>query len=250
MEELGEILATRVFGREHEHHACLGSTNDRAAAWLREGGPHGLVVTADTQSAGRGRNGRVWSSPPGGNLYVSLGLRVASARRDLSALGLVVGLGLYEGLSPIEGLGLKWPNDLLIGDRKLAGVLCESRWADEVEVVVGFGINLRREGIDPAVAERAVALEEVRVPGGHVELLARLLGALERRLDAFLMFGFEAHKDAYEEANLQLGTDVRVVSGDEVFEGEALGVDDAGALRVRCEDGVRVVHAGDVSRVR
>ena len=69
-------------------------------------------------------------------------------------------------------------------------------------------------------------------------------------VDAFLMFGFEAHKDAYEEANLQLGTDVRVVSGDEVFEGEALGVDDAGALRVRCEDGVRVVHAGDVSRVR
>ena len=136
MASLGEVLTSRTFGRTHEHHGSIGSTNDRAAAWLREGGPHGLLVTADTQSAGRGRNGRVWSSPPGGNLYASLGLRVVSARRDLSALGLVVGLALYEGLGPIEGLGLKWPNDLLIGERKLAGILCESRWADEVEVVV------------------------------------------------------------------------------------------------------------------
>ncbi len=247
---LGDSLNTRVFGRAHEHHDTLGSTNDRAAAWLREGGPHGLLVTADAQTAGRGRNGRVWSSPPGHNLYVSLGLRVASARRDLSAVGLAVGLALYEGLGPVPGLGLKWPNDLLIGDRKLAGILCESRWGTDVELVVGFGLNVRREGIDPAVADVAVALDDVDVHEGRVTLLARLLGALQGRLDGFLIMGFDGMRDAYERANLQIGTRVRVNSGAEVFEGMALGIEDSGALRVQTDAGQRVVHAADVTRAR
>jgi len=247
---LEEALQTRVLGRAHEHHGSLASTNDRAAAWLREGGPHGLVVTAETQTAGRGRNGRVWSSPPGGNLYASVGLRVASPRRDLSALGLIVGLGLYEGLGSIAGLGLKWPNDLMVGERKLAGVLCESRWGEQVEVVVGFGINLRREGIDPAVAEGAVALDELGLSEGRGVLLGRLLGSLERRLDAFLITGFEDHRDAYEAANVQLRRRVRVESGDTVFVGEAKGVDESGALIVGTETGDQVVQVGDVTRAR
>lgn len=247
---LSESLSTRVFGRAHEHHASVDSTNDRAAQWLREGGPHGLVVTAQTQRAGRGRNGRVWSSPAGGNLYVSVGLRVRSARRDLSALGLVVGLGLHEGLGPIDGLGLKWPNDLLVGERKLAGVLCESRWADDVEVVVGFGLNVRREGIEPSVLPRAVALDELGVSTAPVVLLARLLESLERRLDDFLMLGFDHHRQAYLDANVQIGGRVRVVSGEDVFEGVATDIDDGGALRVDTGDGVRTVRAGDVTRVR
>ncbi len=252
---LGASLQTRVVGHAHEHHASVSSTNDRAAAWLREGGPHGLVVSAETQTAGRGRNGRVWSSPPGHNLYVSIGLRVASARRDLSAVGLAAGLGLYEGLAARLGdgrprLGLKWPNDVLIGDRKLAGVLCESRWGAAVELVVGFGLNVRRDGIDPALVDVATALDEVDVRPGRVALLAGLLAAVESRLDAFLMVGFEPMRAPYERANVQLGTRVRVTSGTEVFEGLALGVDEGGALRVRTGDGERVVRAADVTRAR
>ncbi|MBV1857506.1 MAG: biotin--[acetyl-CoA-carboxylase] ligase [Nannocystaceae bacterium] len=247
---LGDSLATRVFGRAHEHHDTLASTNDRAAAWLREGGPHGLVVTADAQSAGRGRNGRVWSSPPGHNLYVSLGLRVASARRDLSAVGLVVGLALFEGLGSVPGLGLKWPNDLLIGERKLAGILCESRWGTDVELVIGFGINVRGAGIDPTLDDIAVALDEVGVHEGRVALLAGLLAALQGRLDGFLILGFDGMRQAYERANLQIGTRVRVSSGADVFEGMALGVEDSGALRVQTDAGERVVHAADVTCAR
>ncbi|MGH1344732.1 MAG: biotin--[acetyl-CoA-carboxylase] ligase [Nannocystales bacterium] len=250
LRRLGDALHTRVFGHAHEHHQSLSSTNDRAAAWLREGGPHGLVVTADTQTAGRGRNGRVWNSPPGHNLYVSLGLRVASARRDLSAVGLAVGLALYEGLGAVPGLGLKWPNDLLVGDRKLGGILCESRWGADVELVVGFGLNLRREGIDPGLEDVAIALDEVGVHLGRTTLLARLLAALQARLDGFLIVGFDSMREAYEQANLQVGTRVRVTSGAEVFEGMALGIDDAGALRVQTEAGLRVVHAADVTRAR
>lgn len=243
-------LSTRIFGHAHQHHGTLGSTNDRAAQWLREGGPHGLVVTADAQTAGRGRNGRSWSSPPGHNLYVSVGLRVASARRDLSAVGLAAGLGLYEGLGAIEGLGLKWPNDLLVGERKLAGVLCESRWGEQVELVIGFGLNVRRAGIDASVADVAVALEEVGGETERVPLLAGLLARLEARLDAFLLFGFEPVREAYLAANVQLGTRVRVVSGQDVFEGLAEDIDDDGALRVRTDEGVRVVRAADVTRAR
>ncbi len=248
--ELGASLQTRTYGRAHEHHECLGSTNDRAAAWLREGGPHGLVVTAGAQSAGRGRLGRVWSSPPGSGLYVSLGLRVPAPRQDLSAIGLAVGLGLFEGLGDVKGLGLKWPNDLLVGERKLAGILCESRWGAEVELVVGFGLNVRRAGIDPAVADNAVALEELCGPQARVALLARLLAALEGRLEGFLLRGFGLMSDAYAQANVQNGRDVRVVSGSETFEGVARGVDDFGALLVDTDAGRRVVHAADVTLVR
>lgn len=250
LRQLGNVLHTRVFGRAHEHHETLASTNDRAAAWLRDGGPHGLVVTADAQTAGRGRNGRVWNSPPGHNLYVSLGLRVGSARRDLSAVGLAVGLALYEGLGAIPGLGLKWPNDLMIGDRKLAGILCESRWGTDVELVVGFGLNVRREGIDPGLADVAIALDDLDVHEGRVPLLARLLAALQARLDGFLIMGFDGMRDAYAQANLQIGTRVRVTSGAEVFEGTALGIEESGALRVQTETGERVVHAADVTRAR
>lgn len=250
LRSLRASLSTRIVGHAHEHHATLGSTNDRAAAWLREGGPHGLVVTADTQSAGRGRNGRTWCSPTGGNLYVSVGLRVASARRDLSAVGLAVGLGLYEGLGELEGLGLKWPNDVLVGERKLAGVLCESRWGEEVELVVGFGVNVRRDGIDPAVVEIAACLEDAGGQTQRVPLLASVLGRLEARLDAFLIFGFEPLREAYLRANVQIGTAVRVDAGSEVFEGVAEDVDDDGALRVRTDNGLRTVRAADVTRAR
>ncbi len=244
------VLGTRVLGRAHEHHDALGSTNDRAAAWLREGGPHGLVVTADAQTAGRGRNGRAWSSPPGHNLYVSVGLRIASGHRDLSAVGLAAGLGLYEGLGPLDGLGLKWPNDLLVGERKLAGILCESRWGADVELVVGFGINVRREGIDPALAPGAVALDELGISTPRAVLLAGVLRALEVRLDGFLIVGFEPLREAYLAANVQIGTRVRVTAGAEVFEGDAATIDDDGALVVQTSAGERTVHAADVTRAR
>ena len=94
-------VQTRAFGRAHEHHDVLGSTNDRAAAWIGEGAPHGAVVTADAQTEGRGRRGRVWASPPGENLYASVVLRPDAVRRDFGAIGLAVAVGIAEGL-PID----------------------------------------------------------------------------------------------------------------------------------------------------
>ncbi|MEZ4454886.1 MAG: biotin--[acetyl-CoA-carboxylase] ligase, partial [Nannocystaceae bacterium] len=129
---LGERLTTRAFGRAHEHHAAIASTNDRALAWAAEGAPQGALVTADRQVEGRGRRGRAWASAPG-DLAFSLVFRPgsygpgrASGGDRWGALGLAVGVGVREGLAPwLREVELKWPNDLRVGGRKLAGILCE-----------------------------------------------------------------------------------------------------------------------------
>src|SRR5690606_17365021 len=106
--QLAELLTTARLGRAHEHHASLSSTNDRALAWLAEGAPDGALVTADHQSAGRGRLGRVWSSPVGRDLYASLILRPGVSPRGFGALALAVGVGLREGLLAAFGGAEAW----------------------------------------------------------------------------------------------------------------------------------------------
>ncbi|MFV8750477.1 biotin--[acetyl-CoA-carboxylase] ligase [Nannocystaceae bacterium ST9] len=254
--ELASLLTTTRLGRTHEHHAELGSTNDRALAWLASplGPPDGTLVTADAQTAGRGRLGRVWSSPAGRDLYASVVLRCGRPPVGLGALSLAVGVGLREGLlrglAGVEGLpalGLKWPNDLLLGERKLAGILCESRWrGGEVDVVVGFGVNVHRrlDEFDPELRERAtsVALHvgEDRRPG-RAALLAAILHELEHWLDRFFVGGFAAIRSHYEPHSVVLGREVWVdrpsAAGVERIAAIAIGLDVDGALRVRAREG-------------
>lgn len=159
-----------ALGQPREHHASLPSTNDRALAWAREGAPHGAMVTADAQTAGRGRLGRRWDSPPGAGLYVSLVLRPAEVvvgrgwDPRWAALGLAVGLGLREGLARwVPDALLKWPNDLLVRGHKLAGVLCETRWQGSTpDIVVGFGVNVAQREFPAELRATSLALELAR----------------------------------------------------------------------------------------
>jgi BirA family biotin operon repressor/biotin-[acetyl-CoA-carboxylase] ligase len=254
--ELASLLTTTRLGRTHEHHAELGSTNDRALAWLAAptGPPDGTLITADAQTAGRGRLGRAWSSPAGRDLYASVVLRCGRAPTGFGALSLAVGVGLREGLLRALGdvrdlprLGLKWPNDLLLGERKLGGILCESRWrGGEVDVVVGFGINVhrRRDEFEPELRERATSLAlhlaDDRRPG-RAALLAAILHELERWLERFFTGGFAAIRSHYEPHCVVLGREVRVdrpsADGTERIAALALGLDPDGALRVRPREG-------------
>ena len=254
MSELaGLSFGTRWLGRPHEHHAALASTNDRALAWARAGAPHGALVTADAQTAGRGRLGRAWASPPGEDLYMSLVLR-PGASRQLGALALAVGAGLRDGLAAfVPAARLKWPNDVLCGGRKLAGILCEARWTEGVpEVIVGVGVNVGRRDFPGALAETATSLaRELARPPDRAAVLAAALPALEESIEAFLAGGFPAIRGRYEphcalrgqvvSVELNAGTGARE-------QARALGLDDDGALRVEPLAGgpSRRVESGDV----
>lgn len=129
-----------------ERLGTVASTNDTIADRMRDGAPHGTAVYADAQTAGRGRRGRRWFSPPGHNLYLSVGLRVPGVRAHVGRLPLAAGVAVAELLAADAGLrpGLKWPNDVRVEGRKIAGILCEgvSHPGLEDVVVVGIGLNL------------------------------------------------------------------------------------------------------------
>lgn len=254
--EVAAALGTRWLGRAHRHHAETGSTNDDAAAWAAAGAPHGALVTADAQHAGRGRLGRAWHSPAGSHVYASVVLRPTTADARWSALGLAIGVGLRDGLR--DGLlgasleiGLKWPNDLLVGDRKLAGILCEARWIGGApQIVVGFGINVRRQAWPAELRARAVTLEEMTGAAHRpAEVLVAVLEALEPVLDEFGARGFAGLRERYESACVSLGRVVRVSEADgratEVF---AAALDHDGALLVRDPGASRLrrVEAGEL----
>lgn len=244
----------RWLGRAREHHAVLGSTNDRAAAWARDGAPHGALVIADAQTSGRGRLGRRWFSPPGVNVYASVVLRPKTLETRHGALGLAVGLGLHAGLSTLTGgLALKWPNDVLGGGGKVAGILCESRvQGGTPEIVAGFGINVHPVARPAELADIAIGLEELGVVRPTVaDVLARTLAGLEPVLDEFFADGFAPLRERYEAVCASIGREVelRDATGRGARRVFAVRVDDDGALIVR--GGARGVfervEAGDVS---
>jgi BirA family transcriptional regulator, biotin operon repressor / biotin---[acetyl-CoA-carboxylase] ligase len=254
LQTLVRHLRTRTFGRAHEHHADIESTNERAASWAGSGAPHGALVTADAQRRGRGRRGRAWHSPPGENLYASVVVRPGPVGEGLGAIGLAVAVGLREALpQPPGGISLKWPNDLLIGERKLGGILCESRWCgDTPEVVIGFGINVHTTRFPEALVTVATSLSQA-LPAGRVParapLLADLLASLEDTVASFFDGGFRAIRARYEPHCIVMG---RVIELDDVPGGRrrvvAHGLDHDGALLVRPTAGgaLQRIEAADV----
>jgi BirA family biotin operon repressor/biotin-[acetyl-CoA-carboxylase] ligase len=244
--------------RRLEGGGRTGSTNDDAKALAREGAPDGTVVLASRQDSGRGRLGRSWSSPEGG-LYLSVVLRPQLPPADTPQLALVIGLGAAEALEQHFGAHvlLKWPNDLELRGRKLAGVLLEmSAEADRVDwVVAGIGLNVRRPAVSgpPVVdgASRAPAYLADEAPeAGLAEVAAALLDGIAGALDDFAGGGFPALRDRYEllDALAGHGVVVRDATGHEVARGSAAGVDDSGRLILEDAAGERIeVTSGDVT---
>ena len=226
--------------------ASVGSTNAEAEVLTA----HLASVVAEEQVSGRGRQGRVWSSPPGCGLWVSVLVRtdgVDPARRTW--LPLVAGLAAAEAVSGVR-VDLKWPNDLVV-DRgatvaKLGGILAEA--IDESRVVVGIGINIAIEAAALPFAG-ATSVQEERGDLDREELLARLLLHLREFCADWSVGGgqWAAREEDYRRRCITIGRSVRVsLPGDGVLEGRAIGVDDQGALLVDTEVGTRTVAAGDV----
>jgi BirA family biotin operon repressor/biotin-[acetyl-CoA-carboxylase] ligase len=230
----------------------VGSTNDEAAALARAGAPHGTVVACEAQTRGRGRQGHKWYSPPGENVYLSVVLRPALAPAAAPPLTLVAGVALSDALSAFGvRAALKWPNDLLVAGKKIAGILTEMTTRDQhLEfVVVGLGVNLNTPEFPGELGAIATSLaRERQEPIDREAFVTRLLGDLERWLDVFVEEGAGTLVRAWKERTCTLGQRVRVLQGGVPVVGVAQDVDDDGALLLLAEDGryVRIL-SGEIT---
>jgi BirA family biotin operon repressor/biotin-[acetyl-CoA-carboxylase] ligase len=247
----GERLGN--FGRPLFWYNEVGSTNDVAAALAAAGATSGTVVLSDFQRTGRGRQGRIWSSPAGVGLYASVVLRPEATVQPLLMIG--AGLALAEGVRLASGLGvrLKWPNDLMVGDRKLAGVIAESCLQPEGAVpviVLGFGVNVRSASHPGTISSLATSLEEeLGRPVDRGLLLIECLVALNTRYQD-LQAGRSAAVLKSWRKRAEFNRPVEWEEAGQIRHGVAEAVDESGALVIRARDGLVHVTAGGVRWVR
>ncbi len=244
-------------GRVLEVHDEVPSTNDRAAALAAEGAPEGALVVALRQTAGRGRHGRVWASPPGG-LYASLVLRPDDAMLRRLPATLLAGLAVAEAIDEVAPgaprAELKWPNDVFLGGRKVSGILGElSRDRTGSVLVLGLGVNVSTDPatLPPELQATATSIGAVR---GQAPDPAALLGAILARFEAhygLVRGGGGATILAAASARMPiLGKPVRVRLMDRVLEGQAAGLNATGGLLVDAGGRRETVVAGEVEEVR
>lgn len=239
--------ATRLepIGREVLWYPEVASTNDVAASLARRGAVEGVVVLADMQTAGRGRLGRSWASPPGAGIYASIVLRPDAAAARL--LTLAAGVAVAEGIAYASGLEaeLKWPNDVHCSGRKLAGILAE-RGADHV--VLGFGINVLHAIFPSDVRVRATSIEmELGRPVERALVLAECLAALADRYRDLRGGRHGEVLSAWRtRASSMLGRRVAWDASGTALQGVAERVDDDGALVVRTNEGLVRIISGEV----
>lgn len=250
---LGQSAAARL--RRLEVHEALDSTSDRLLAV--EDLPAGRfdACLAEFQNAGRGRRGRRWLAPFASGLCLSVNWQFQDAPAALGALSLAAGVAALRALRRLgcAGLALKWPNDLVHGDRKLGGILIDLRGeaAGPATVVVGIGINLC---LPPAAQERlraegvaATDLAALGVRPARAAAAAALLDELALALQEFEARGMAAFADEWRDADALRGRPVRVLQGDRAVEGIARGVDADGALLLDADGARRRILSGEVS---
>lgn len=226
-----------MIGTPRVHHRLTESTNERAKQLAAAGAPHGTLVTADEQSAGRGRQGRLWTAPARSSVLMSIVLRELDERHAL--LPLAAAVAVCEAV-PVEA-AIKWPNDIWIGARKVAGILVEGR-PQEGWAVLGVGLNVTTDAFPPEIADTATSLRLAGVSATPESVLDELLPSLSRWLAARP----DAVLAAWRSRDALKGERVRWLGG----EGIADGIDDSGALCVRTPNAPVTLEAGEVHLLR
>lgn len=253
----GRVLQQLVTGPTLVSHVLwfdrVGSTNAEVAARAADGAQEGLLVLADEQTAGRGRQGRGWQAPPGTSLMGSLLLTPATTIDRVALLPLLVGLALAEAAETLVSgtqLSLKWPNDLLADGRKCAGILVEAPAPQRIVVGVGVNVDWRAVRRPPDLASTTSLSEVGRGRVDRWALLQALIERLDRRYDAWRRTPSE-FLPAYRERCATLGRDVRVEQLDGgTLLGTAAGISGDGALTVDVDGRAVEVRAGDVHHLR
>ena len=245
-------MTATALGTPIRHLASVASTMDEAARWAAEGAPHGAVVVAERQHGGRGRHGRVWASAPGQSLLLTVVLRPSLPAERIGLIPLAAGLAVAETAAAFGAdARIKWPNDVRVEGRKLAGVLAETTWTGgRPHALLGIGLNVAQDAFPPPLDGTATSL--LLATGQPVPRLAPLEPLLVRLGD--MLGQAEADPDALVaavEARMEGGGGRVAVrdpsSGRVVAEGRVLGLAPGGALRLATEAGEVEVVAGEVT---
>ena len=252
--ELESRMNTKWAGHPVTYYDEIGSTNLQAKLDAEHGAGQGALVVADMQTAGRGRRGRAWSSPPGTNVYYTLILKPDITPDKASMLTPVMGLAVAEGIFRTCGLEpqIKWPNDIVVNGKKVCGMLAEmSLERDFIHyVVIGAGINVGLQEFPEEIAATAACLQQEcgkKVP--RAELIVNIMHAFERYYEIFRKQGdLSGLIEQYGRLLVNNGREVRVLDPKGEFQGIARGINELGELLVEREDGsVTAVYAGEVS---
>lgn len=256
LEKLSACLKTTTVGKSASNELWeeLDSTNSRAIYLANSGAPTGTLVMARQQTAGRGRQGRTWQSPKDGGIYVSLILRPTCKKEDIPVYTLALGVAASRAILAVSGVevGLKWVNDLVVGHKKLGGILAEMVGNDvPPALILGIGINLDLSNTD--IPDDLV---------DHIEWLSRLTGSpvdanyllaeLALNLEEFSQYISDGKKsfilDAWRQHSVTLGKQVQVISPEGDKQGTALDINEDGALIVETLNGERLtLYAGEIS---
>lgn len=228
----------------------VGSTNVELMERARHASVDGSLCTAELQLSGRGRRGRTWVSPFGANLAVSLGIALDRPAAELGGVSLVVGLAALDALEQlgIAGLALKWPNDLLLNDAKLGGILIELAQGHGTELVVGLGLNVSLpDSVRRALPEAVADLASVAVPPGRSRLVATIASSVVEFLSEFDRIGFAPFIPTFNQRHHYHGRECRVLGSDGAQYGVVSGVAEGGELILETPQGPRNFHGGEVS---
>jgi BirA family biotin operon repressor/biotin-[acetyl-CoA-carboxylase] ligase len=255
--EITSRLTTRWVARTLQYLPETGSTNNDAARMADAGGPSGLLAAAGSQNAGKGRRGRVWKSPSGTTVAMSIALKPDFAPEYASMLTLVSAHSTLAAIEEMTGvhIGIKWPNDLVINGRKICGILTEmSAQIDFIQhVVIGIGVNVNQESrldFPEDIRETATSLRiETGRRWNRAEVIARTMNHFEEDYASFAeKLDMSPLLDDYNAHLVNLGQKVRVLDPKGEYNGTAHGINKKGELIVEREDGSKVnVYAGEVS---
>lgn len=241
------------------HFQSISSTNDLAISMANNGAPEGTVVVAREQTAGRGRRGKSWTSPPGSGLYLSIVLRPDRPASELWQLAFVVSAASAEAISQISDLqaSIKWPNDILLNEKKICGILIEARSGKHNQqmhkavnppVIAGIGINVNTELFPQEIASKATSIYLETGRKSELEKVEHiLLDAVQSRYSEYLCEGFTSILKLWKSMDCTSGRRLTVLTPEGHVEGRAIDVDAGGDLIIEKADGTTLsVTTGEV----
>ncbi|MCI0532544.1 MAG: biotin--[acetyl-CoA-carboxylase] ligase, partial [candidate division Zixibacteria bacterium] len=252
--EIKYDLKSKILGQEVHSYKTLKSTNDLAFDLAEGDAPEGTLVVAEKQSQGKGRLGRSWFSPPKLGIWMSLILRPPLLPSQAPGLSIAASLAVVLTAKELAGLSafIKWPNDVIVNQRKFCGILTElSAELDKINfVILGVGINVNHTPKDFPKDLRNVATSLRIEKGEQISRVAFLKRFLEKFETIYLQYkktGLLTFKDECLRHSYLLGKKIKIQLGSEILEGKAENLDDSGALILRTKEGLKTITAGDVS---